>query len=106
MGHDHRFLLTCRHAPRTDLQTDRDSLEGTNVILGQPRGSGVSQMNSICLKKKNRAKQARGLLFDDATQCLQHGGQGVALSDRSESTRLNSSHGYISYAVFCLKKKK
>src|SRR2546422_4500108 len=28
-----------------------------------------------------------------------------APSDR-KSTRLNSSHGYISYAVFCLKKKK
>src|SRR2546422_5358058 len=27
-----------------------------------------------------------------------------AISDR-KSTRLNSSHGYISYAVFCLKKK-
>src|SRR5256884_2990825 len=27
------------------------------------------------------------------------------LKDR-KSTRLNSSHGYISYAVFCLKKKK
>ena len=26
--------------------------------------------------------------------------------DRSESTRLNSSHLRISYAVFCLKKKK
>src|SRR2546429_2078526 len=29
----------------------------------------------------------------------------VAHGDR-KSTRLNSSHGYISYAVFCLKKKK
>src|SRR5687768_17619707 len=29
----------------------------------------------------------------------------AALEDR-KSTRLNSSHGYISYAVFCLKKKK
>src|SRR2546429_6818556 len=28
-----------------------------------------------------------------------------SISDR-KSTRLNSSHGYISYAVFCLKKKK
>src|SRR3989449_8605618 len=28
-----------------------------------------------------------------------------ASQDR-KSTRLNSSHGYISYAVFCLKKKK
>src|SRR2546422_7038357 len=29
----------------------------------------------------------------------------VTSQDR-KSTRLNSSHGYISYAVFCLKKKK
>src|SRR5256884_1252526 len=31
--------------------------------------------------------------------------EGVYDQDR-KSTRLNSSHGYISYAVFCLKKKK
>src|SRR5687768_18097262 len=30
---------------------------------------------------------------------------GKESADR-KSTRLNSSHGYISYAVFCLKKKK
>src|SRR5205809_1883558 len=30
---------------------------------------------------------------------------GAGTGDR-KSTRLNSSHGYISYAVFCLKKKK
>src|SRR2546429_2518937 len=30
---------------------------------------------------------------------------GIVGIDR-KSTRLNSSHGYISYAVFCLKKKK
>src|SRR5205809_4457898 len=30
---------------------------------------------------------------------------GLGATDR-KSTRLNSSHGYISYAVFCLKKKK
>src|SRR2546429_5402103 len=29
-----------------------------------------------------------------------------ALQLDRKSTRLNSSHGYISYAVFCLKKKK
>src|SRR2546429_2203831 len=42
-------------------------------------------------------------------QCLEHARE---RSDRvfetldRKSTRLNSSHGYISYAVFCLKKKK
>src|SRR2546429_3552984 len=33
-------------------------------------------------------------------------GQPVAVGQDRKSTRLNSSHGYISYAVFCLKKKK
>src|SRR2546429_3222810 len=33
------------------------------------------------------------------------GGLSIVAQDR-KSTRLNSSHGYISYAVFCLKKKK
>src|SRR5687768_18393481 len=31
---------------------------------------------------------------------------GRSLAADRKSTRLNSSHGYISYAVFCLKKKK
>src|SRR2546422_5516338 len=39
---------------------------------------------------------ARDALLGD--EALEH-------QDR-KSTRLNSSHGYISYAVFCLKKKK
>src|SRR2546422_8580172 len=30
----------------------------------------------------------------------------IPVSTDRKSTRLNSSHGYISYAVFCLKKKK
>src|SRR5687768_6973376 len=31
---------------------------------------------------------------------------GEIVDEDRKSTRLNSSHGYISYAVFCLKKKK
>src|SRR2546429_1720132 len=42
-------------------------------------------------------------LADDSTASLV--AYGLATRDR-KSTRLNSSHGYISYAVFCLKKKK
>src|SRR3712207_7608614 len=38
-------------------------------------------------------------LIDDCVHC------GFCLPDR-KSTRLNSSHANISYAVFCLKKKK
>src|SRR5687768_17749916 len=42
-----------------------------------------------------------------AAETLSHRQPATAaeLEDR-KSTRLNSSHGYISYAVFCLKKKK
>src|SRR2546422_4721536 len=42
-----------------------------------------------------------------AQRLLRHAGRPTARRgpDR-KSTRLNSSHGYISYAVFCLKKKK
>src|SRR2546422_4709957 len=34
------------------------------------------------------------------------GAANVSHAADRKSTRLNSSHGYISYAVFCLKKKK
>src|SRR5687768_17846181 len=36
----------------------------------------------------------------------QPAGAGRQAAEDRKSTRLNSSHGYISYAVFCLKKKK
>src|SRR5256886_7271997 len=36
----------------------------------------------------------------------QGAGRGVAVRADRKSTRLNSSHSQISYAVFCLKKKK
>src|SRR2546422_2307537 len=54
-----------------------------------------------------RALSAEHLYSDDAgvvprrQQC-----PGIRFERDRKSTRLNSSHGYISYAVFCLKKKK
>src|SRR2546422_4514668 len=46
-----------------------------------------------------------------AQEALRESEERYALAARGanedrKSTRLNSSHGYISYAVFCLKKKK
>src|SRR2546422_7652362 len=37
---------------------------------------------------------------------LKHALKNALIPLDRKSTRLNSSHGYISYAVFCLKKKK
>src|SRR5438876_3686562 len=52
---------------------------------------------SVC-KLNYSSKQHKG--FDSVVPAVVRGGQ-----DR-KSTRLNSSHPSISYAVFCLKKKK
>src|SRR2546422_1194759 len=44
---------------------------------------------------------------DDVMELLRlHARARVDAGVDRKSTRLNSSHGYISYAVFCLKKKK
>src|SRR2546422_3400621 len=44
-------------------------------------------------------------IFSGRLQFTVYQGSNLLRQDR-KSTRLNSSHGYISYAVFCLKKKK
>src|SRR2546422_258765 len=51
---------------------------------------------TVILPKKNEK---------DLADIPKHLLKGMTFIDR-KSTRLNSSHGYISYAVFCLKKKK
>src|SRR2546422_3052608 len=60
-----------------------------------------------------RAHRARGRGYPPPAQPGDRGScvscpAASSLPDRKDrkSTRLNSSHGYISYAVFCLKKKK
>src|SRR5205809_4731639 len=45
-----------------------------------------------------------GMTFFTTPERMEIGGHPLVCADR-KSTRLNSSHGYISYAVFCLKKK-
>src|SRR3712207_8555072 len=45
-----------------------------------------------------------GVLVVDETGFLKKGTKSAGVQDR-KSTRLNSSHANISYAVFCLKKK-
>src|SRR2546429_2756962 len=44
--------------------------------------------------------------FDRERELRKHVGDYTLFMTDRKSTRLNSSHGYISYAVFCLKKKK
>src|SRR2546429_5900345 len=49
------------------------------------------------------------VISDESGKPIAEGSGFIASSDGKidrKSTRLNSSHGYISYAVFCLKKNK
>src|SRR2546422_5457363 len=47
----------------------------------------------------------RGFKFVGSTVIYAHMQACGLVNEDRKSTRLNSSHGYISYAVFCLKKK-
>src|SRR3712207_7970794 len=54
-----------------------------------------------------RGVESRGMILAEDEVAIGPDHDGImVLDDRSESTRLNSSHANISYAVFCLKKKK
>src|SRR2546422_8439907 len=57
---------------------------------------------------KTRARHARSssATFNCSRACRGRLGSASKQPRDRKSTRLNSSHGYISYAVFCLKKKK
>src|SRR3712207_7110110 len=59
--------------------------------------------------RRGRRRRARAALRrprDHGGDERDHRGQGRAHGSDRKSTRLNSSHANISYAVFCLKKKK
>src|SRR2546422_6179722 len=57
------------------------------------------------LAKSQAAMRGRAFVVPDDVRELEQPVLAHRMIDR-KSTRLNSSHGYISYAVFCLKKKK
>src|SRR3712207_8102137 len=58
------------------------------------RGGGMADYNETCDAPRSQ----------DIHEAAAPAGAGIRLLDR-KSTRLNSSHANISYAVFCLKKK-
>ena len=86
-----------------NLQKAADSglLENKNTLKGMLE----TVARNFHVEKNGKRYQAPFKLFLEVL--LQWGGPRIAnfVADR-KSTRLNSSHANISYAVFCLKKKK
>src|SRR2546422_2086538 len=71
-----------------------------------------SQMRTLTDLPPVKPRALRALVAHQASRFFRCNGHALVTDatwiengDR-KSTRLNSSHGYISYAVFCLKKKK
>src|SRR5690554_275561 len=79
---------------------DRRGVVGEVVVDGDSAGGPQELLPS--LHAPETRQWARQLVDGDA---ITLGGDGEGGGGRSESTRLNSSHVRISYAVFCLKKK-
>src|SRR5687768_17782852 len=72
------------------------------LALGRQDAERGRQEARRAAERRERGGRAHGKVRGDQRQDR----QGRAHAQDRKSTRLNSSHGYISYAVFCLKKKK
>src|SRR5687768_18280520 len=82
------FFLMIRRPPRSTLFPYTTLFRSRRFAHQRPHGHVVQHGEERELGRAQRAAQVAA----------------AAQRDR-KSTRLNSSHGYISYAVFCLKKK-
>src|SRR2546422_6681823 len=62
--------------------------------------------SKVAVQNSRFATTSASLTLPNSSYQVHHPAGAVADARDRKSTRLNSSHGYISYAVFCLKKKK
>src|SRR2546422_7200442 len=89
------FFLMIRRPPRSTLFP-------YTTLFRSLLGDVVQDRRAPGLQEGLRDVQARAARADHD----HHRARAPRVHGDRKSTRLNSSHGYISYAVFCLKKKK
>src|SRR3712207_9006745 len=91
-----------RRPPRSTLFPYTTLFRSTHVLgllaLGRSDPAAAEQAFARCLRELGRLAVDPSPFFTAATI-------GVFVERDRKSTRLNSSHANISYAVFCLKKK-
>src|SRR3712207_9230286 len=95
------FFLMIRRPPRSTLfpytTLFRSEVGRRDACDAEPVGD---------LRGDGRLARARGTTDEHDDRQIEAPELAVAAQTDRKSTRLNSSHANISYAVFCLKKKK
>src|SRR2546427_5941854 len=76
------------------------------LMIRRPPRSTLFPYTTLFRSRRHRRRRGAGL--SHSFRCLRSptGGRPAESHSDRKSTRLNSSHSQISYAVFCLKKKK
>src|SRR5687768_18180099 len=94
-----------RRPPRSTLFPYTTLFRSQQGIVGpgQRQGADTARLVTGAVQDRYEGDELVGA-FADEDLALLH--LRLGLGQDRKSTRLNSSHGYISYAVFCLKKKK
>src|SRR5258708_32084807 len=88
------FFLMIRRPPRSTLFPYTTLFRSLKIIMNQ---RGCQAMRNVLAQPAHESGNIR--TFIGLGAC-------ISLNPDRKSTRLNSSHQIISYAVFCLKKKK
>src|SRR3712207_6967275 len=99
-----------RRPPRSTLfpYTTLFRSEGFRVV-DQKQVATIRDKDEVKRSIKNDPKELIAIAVDHGAEMLVYGeafSQNVNRDGDRKSTRLNSSHANISYAVFCLKKKR
>src|SRR3712207_7889451 len=99
------FFLMIRRPPRSTLFPYTTLFRSLGALVGQAF-AGWDQFNeSQDRHDADHMSFGRYITSSQFGSAVMENWQSEYLQDR-KSTRLNSSHANISYAVFCLKKKK
>src|SRR3712207_9115552 len=93
------FFLMIRRPPRSTL------FPYTTLFRSVPRGARRRAVDRAGERDRTRARDQQGVLPRARPRAAPARVRAGPRLDR-KSTRLNSSHANISYAVFCLKKKR
>src|SRR2546422_3465312 len=88
------------------MHRDGESCAGCCLRIRQDDAIRILLVVSQWLREGSHCKQHRSTDNRDRAHDGTSFGRTPSRPKDRKSTRLNSSHGYISYAVFCLKKKK